>query len=91
MNNPEIIENARKVKALRAQEKTLQEQIQNLNRNLAILEHDLNKSKDTIDQKENDKNEKQEYLAVVQQYFQEEVKLALQNWMRCQEINFQIT
>ena len=75
MNNPEIIENARKVKALRAQEKTLQEQIQNLNRNLAILEHDLNKSKDTIDQKENDKNEKQEYLAVVQQYFQEEVEL----------------
>lgn len=75
MNNPEIIENARKVKALREQEKTLQERIQNLNSDLAILEHDLNKSKDTIVQKENDKNEKQKFLAIVQQYYQEETEL----------------
>ena len=75
MNNPEIIENARKVKALREQEKILQERIQNLNSDLAILEHDLNKSKDTIVQKENDKNEKQKFLAIVQQYYQEETEL----------------
>lgn len=75
MNNPEIIENARKVKALREQEKILQERIQNLNSDLAILEHDLNKSKDTIVQKENDKNEKQKFLTIVQQYYQEETEL----------------
>lgn len=75
MNNPKIIENARKVKALREQEKILQERIQNLNSDLAILEHDLNKSKDTIVQKENDKNEKQKFLAIVQQYYQEETEL----------------
>ena len=75
MENPEIVEKTKRLQIARTkQNENNQEQIK-IKEMLAVLKHDLEDADSVIEEKRIKKEQKEEYLKYVQQYFEEELNL----------------
>lgn len=75
LNSPEIIENAKKLKAIHLKQDETRNKEISVNNRLAILGHQIQESDEKISELEKRKNQDEDYFKCVQKYFEEEVAL----------------